>query len=224
MHPLNEQLQNPLTRRRDARDRARLVETFPALTSCSDRNFLALRCYVDATPERFFDRKVYQTFLDWLKGRDEADSGALMHYMSEAAAEIDGALLALRRTNSESWHDELLQSDDYDMARFVDQYIHPAYLRLVEAVLTPLSRPVAYFSRVDRGKSADGLDIWNVSEELAGDAADSFFRPYRQIIRNGLAHGGATFLPSDIRYRDKKGNEETFGTRSVVRLCDDLLE
>ena len=61
-------------------------------------------------------------------------------------------------------------------------------------------------------------------QELETLPAHRYVRQYRHIIRNGIAHGGITFLQREIKYRDKKGNEETVDTRSVVRLCDDLLD
>lgn len=225
MHALHEQLQNPVTRERDARDRARLAAAFPDLQSCSEPHFLALRRYLGSRPERFFDKTAYETYLEWLKRHDETDGKALNAYLSESAVEINRALLFLREINSEEWHDRPLRTgDEYDLVRFIDKHIHPTYLRLVEAVLTPLARPAAYFSRLDRGKGTDGLDVWSVAQELEGGSADCLIRPYRHIIRNGIGHGGITFLQDEIRYRDKKGNEETFSAGSVVRLCDDLLD
>jgi hypothetical protein len=225
MHTLHKQLQNPLTRQRDARDRARLASAFPALQSCSEPHFLALRRYLDNRPEKFFDETAYETYLGWLQRRDGKDGEALEEYFLRYDGEINRALLFLREINSEEWHDRPLQTgNEYDLVRFIDKHVHPTYLRLIEAVLSPLTRPVAHFSRLDRGKGADGLDVWSVMQELERSPADCLIRPYRHIIRNGIAHGGITFLQNEIRYRDKKGNEETFGTASVVRLFDDLLD
>ena len=90
--------------------------------------------------------------------------------------------------------------------------------------MAPLARPVAHFSRLDRGKSTEGLDVWSVKEELKGQPTECLIAPYRHIIRNGIGHGGITFLQNEISYRDKKGIEETFGTAFVIRVCDDLLD
>jgi hypothetical protein len=225
MHALHEQLQNPLTRRRDARDRTRIAAVFHSLQSCSEQYFLALRRYLDGCPERFFDKTAYEAYLGWLQRHDEAHGQELKACLSGCDAEINRALLFLREINSEEWHDRLLGTEDeYDLVRFIDKHVHPTYLRLVEAVLAPLTRPMAYFSRLDRGKSTDGLHVWSVMQELEGEPAECLIRSYRHIIRNGIAHGGITFLENEIRYRDQKGNEESFGTASVVRLCDDLLD
>ncbi|MEP7153226.1 MAG: hypothetical protein ABI856_16100 [Nitrospira sp.] len=225
MHELHKELQNPLTRDRDSRDRTRVAKAFPDFQSHSELHFLALRRYLDGCPERFFDKTVYENFLDWHQRRDGSDGKALKLYFSQFNAEINRALLFLREINSEKWHDRPLGKDDeYELIRFIDKLVHPTYLRLIEAVMTPLIRPVAYFSRLDRGKSVDGLHVWSVVQELEQGPADCLIQPYRQIIRNGIAHGGIMFLQNAIRYRDKKGNEETFGAPSVVRLFDDLLD
>lgn len=225
MHPLHEQLQNPLTQVRDARDRARLATAFPALQSCYDSHFLALGRYLSGRPERFFDNTAYETYLYWLKKRDETDGEALKEYLFQFDTEINRALLFLREINSEKWHDRPLKTgDDYDLVRFIDKQIHPTYLRLIEAVLIPLIHSVAYFSRLDRAKGTDGLDVWSVIQELAQGPANCLIMPYQHVIRNGIAHGGITFLQNEIRYRDKKGNEENLGTAFIVRLFDDLLD
>jgi hypothetical protein len=47
---------------------------------------------------------------------------------------------------------------------------------------------------------------------------------YHHTVCNGIGHGGIAYLQRDIRYRDKKGNEETLDVWSVVRLCDDMID
>ena len=118
MHALYEKLQNPLTRERDARDRSRLVTAFPALQSCSEPHFLALRRYLDGRPERFFDETAYEAYLDWLQRRDKTDGKELKlkEYLFQFDAEINRALLFLREINSEEWYDKpLTTGDEYDL-------------------------------------------------------------------------------------------------------------
>ncbi len=225
MHPLYEQLQNPLTYERNAHDRAEVKKLFPELSSWPGSHCLALRRYVSNCPERFFDRTVCEYFLEWLKNQDTANSHRLQAYLNRHLADANRALLFLREINSQSWHDELPKGgDDYDLIRFIDHHIHPTYLRLIEAVLVPLVRIVAYFSRLDRGKGTDGLDVWSTVQELSKSSTAFLVAPYHHIVRNGIAHGGITYLQNEIRYRDKKGNEETFSSSSIIRLCDDLLD
>ena len=219
------QLQNPLNKEGDQRDTARLAATFPVLGSGSDQHSLILRRYLDNRPEKFFDREVFDVYLGWFQKQVRDRPKQLRAYLLQSNSEINRALLFLREINSDSWHDNRLSSgDDYELIRVIDKHVHPAYLRLVEGVLVPLLRPLAYFSRKDRNKGVDGLDVWPIIQELTGQKEECLTRHYKHIIRNGIAHGGITFLQREIRYRDRKGNEQTFDTTSVSRLFDDLLD
>lgn len=225
MHALHEHLQCPLTRQRDARDRERLAAAFPVLRTCAASHYLALRRYLNDRPEKFFSLGAYEIYLDWLQTRDSSHRETLKAYFADHQGEFNRALLFLREINLESWHDRVLRTgDDYDLVRSIDRHVHPTYLRLVEAVFTPFLRLISYFSRIDRSKGTDGLDVWSVIQELVGSPAATLIRPYEHLIRNGIAHGGITFLQREIRYRDKKGNENTFSVDSVVRILDDLLD
>ena len=219
------QLQNPPTRDRDQRDRVRVLESFAVLRTDSGQLSLVLRRYLDSLPENFFDNVAYETYRHWLERQDQTRRKQLKEYLSQFDSEINRALLFLREINLEGWQDSRLTSgDDYELIRMIDKMVHPAYLRLVEGVLTPLLRPLAYFSRIDRGKGVDGLDVWSITGELRGSNEDYLIRHYEHIIRNGIAHGGISFLQREIRYRDQRGNQETFSASSVVRLFDDLLD
>ena len=224
MRTVHEQLENPLTRERNTQIRSRLAAAFPALQSCTDQPFMALRCYLDSRPEKFFDEVAYNTHLGWLIDIRRNQGHNFRQHLLEVGNEINRAFFFLREVNGEEWHERALDSSEYEQARFIDRHVHPTYLRLIEAVLIPLSTPVAFFSRLARNKSTDGLDVWSVMQELKKFGAGCYVRHYRAIVRNGIAHGGITFLQNAIRYRDKKGNEEVVDTRSIVRLCDDLLD
>jgi hypothetical protein len=225
MHALYEELQCPLTRERDARDRQRLTVVFPALNAGLAPHYLALRRYLTSRPEKFYSVDAYEIYFNWLKNHDANDPSGLKEYLLDHQAEIDRALLFLREINSEAWHDTTLRKgDEYDLVRFIDKHIHPTYLRLVEAVFTPFLRFIAYFARVDDGKGTDGLDVWAVVDEVNRGPAKALTATYVHIIRNGIAHGGITFLQHAIRYRDKKGNEDSFSADEVVRMLDDLLD
>ena len=225
MHAIHEKLHNPLTLARDAADRACLELLFPDLSGCPEPHFLALRPYVKECPSRFFNQDVRALMCDWLKRRDDRQRDELREYFASAEAELSRAVLFLRQINEEDWHDRPLASgDDYELIRFIDRHLHPAYLRLVEGVLAPFIRPVAYFTRLDRRKGIEGLDVYNLVQELSTTAMAPCVDAYRHTVRNGIGHGGITYMQSDIRYRDKKGNEETLNVLSVIRLCDDMLD
>jgi hypothetical protein len=137
---------------------------------------------------------------------------------------LNNAFLFLEEVNALDWHDHMNEKGDYELIRFIDQQIHPTYLRLIEGVLGPLLRPVAYFSRIDRNRGTEGLDVWAVIQEVSRTALSEMARSYKHIVRNGIAHGGITFLQNEIRYHDKRGNEEKYGDTEIIRICDDLLD
>ena len=198
---------------------------FDALSAYPEAPVLALRPYVDDRPPRFFSRQVYQAMVGWLMERDASHPGQLRKFFVDFDADLSAALLFLRQINTEEWHDrQLTEGDDYDTVSFIDRVLHPAYLRLTEGVFAPLIRPVAHASRLDRGKSADGLDVFNIVEELRGGPMELCTNAYHATVRNGIGHGGITLLHHEIRYRDKRGNTETVELRSVVRLCDDMVD
>ena len=135
------------------------------------------------------------------------------------------AILYLEEINNYNWHDNFERDDDYEIIRFIDQNIHPTYLRLIEGVLKPLCSIIAFFSRIDRGKSTDGLNLFSVIQEI--DQQTSLYeivRPYKRIIRNAIAHGGVAYLQNEIRYHDDRGNEEKYSDSEIIRIFDDLLD
>ena len=218
-------MQNPLTAASEADDRKRILDLFPALAAHPGFPVMALRGYLERCPERFFNQRIYAQMLDWLTRRDGNQQNDLRKYLVGIDAQISAALLFLRQINAEDWHDRhLAEGDEYDTLRFIDKVLHPVYLRLAEAILAPLIRPVAHFSRLDRGKQTDGLDVFNLVQELAETPMVECVAAYNHIVRNGIGHGGITYKERDIEYRDKKGNTEILDVVSVVRLCDDMID
>jgi hypothetical protein len=220
-----ELVKNPFATERHALERSELVKRFPDLASEATGQFLALRTYLHKRPECFFDDRAFEIYLTWLKTRDGMARGDLVKYLRRRSDELDGALLFLREINQQTWHDEPLEADgEFGLVRLIDQRVHPAYLRLVEAVLVPLLRVVAHFSRLDRNAGTDGLNVWNVVQELTGSPEAPLVGHYRHVMRNGIAHGGITYLMREIRYHDRAGKQETLSVSEIIRLCDDLLD
>lgn len=215
---------NALLQGTHSRLREDLRARFPELVDCPHDHFLALTKYISRMPHCFFSDDVYSIFFDWLNKRDSKEREALKRHLADNDAELNRAFMHLEEINQLDWHDNFKESDDYQLIRFIDQKIHPTYLRLAEAVFCPFLRVVAHFSRLDRGKSADRLDIFNVVEELEKSPLKNVISAYRHTVRNGIGHGGITYLQKEIRYRDKKGNEEKLADSEVIRLFDDLLD
>lgn len=219
------ELVNPLTQARDDADRLRLLLVFAELEACPHSSILALRPYLDGRPECLFNRVIYRLMIDWLRDRDGRQRAELRKYLAGLDAELSSAMLFLRQINAEEWHDRsLVEGDEYEVVRFIDKALHPAYIRLAEAVLAPLIRPVAHFGRLDRGMGTEGLDVFNSVEELSRGPMAPCVGAYRHTVRNGIGHGGITYLQKSIRYRDKRGNSEILDVWSAIRLCDDMVD
>ena len=218
-------LQNPFTKDQNDRDLAGIIVRFPELSTATPSQMLALRSYTNVLPEKFFDLIAYRTYLAWLEKCSHSHASALRRYLKSSEFEMDRGFVALREINAMEWHDaKIAEGEDYEIMRFVDRHVHPAYLRLIEGVLTPLTRPVAHFSRLRRNKGTDGLDVWSINTEISGQPEGTLMAQYDNVIRNGIAHGGITFLQNEIRYRDSKGNEVTLGSREMINRFDDLLD
>lgn len=224
METLRNILENPLLRNTHARKRSDIKENFPELENCPHEHFLSIHKYIKRSPQRFYSQPVYNKFLGWLENRNRTSQGAFQQYLTEHDAELNRAFLHLEEINNLDWHDFFEKLDDIEFIRFIDQQIHPSYLRLTEAVFTPFCRIVAYFSRVDRGSGTDDLDLFPIVEEIERTSLSDVVSPYKHIVRNAIAHGGITYLQNEILYRDKKGNEEKCSDRDIVRLFDDFLD
>lgn len=221
---MNSITENPFLRNIHAKLRERLRIEFTELSECPHDSFLFLSKYLDICPCKFYNVEVYEQMKIWLFSQDASNQSNFIQYIEENNLLLSNALLHLDEINSFSWHDTKIPINDIDQLKFIDQLIHPAYLRLTEGVLTPLLHPVAYFSRLDRVKGVDGLDIWNIIEEVKNTRLKDAIIGYNSLMRNGIAHGGITYLENEIKYIDKRGNEDTIFIWDVMRTFDNLLD
>ncbi len=223
METIKSILENHLLKETHKRQRAELKMRFPELIDCPGQHFLMLRKYIISSPQKFYLESSYLLFLSWLKERDCLGRNALQDYLTINSAELNRAFLHLDEINKYNWHDYFDKLDDYELIRFIDQQIHPTYLRLIEAVLIPFLRIVANFLRLDRNKSTEGLNAWSVIEEVNRSSLSELTQPYRHTVRNAIAHGAIIYLMKQVCYRDQKA-EETYDDTDVIRNFDDLLD
>jgi len=213
-----------LLRSTHKRQREKILEIFLNLKNCPHNNFLILNKYLIQSPQRFFLESVYQIFLDSLEKRDQGMREALKEYLFCHKQELNNAFSNLEEINRFEWNDIVVNDKNYVLFRFIDQRIHPAYLRMIESVLCPILHIAAYFSRIDKGSGTDGLTTFLIIEELKNTDLNEATKPYSHIMRNGIAHGGITYLQDKIRYRDAKGNEEKKDGHEIIRIFDDLVD
>lgn len=221
--PINEMFSDPLMERLHVQRRRILVERFPILSNCSNNCYLSLFDYIDRTPECFFSEEIFQQYLNWLESQHKYNSPRMADYLAENEDGFNKAFLFLGEINRYSWHDSSEEIDDYESIRFIDQQIHPVYLRLIEAVFYPFTRLLAFFSRIDRGKRPDGLHLFQAIEEVKNTDFSGLGDLYDNTVRNGIAHGGITYFERSVRYRDED-DEEILSDDSIIRLVDDLID
>ena len=149
----------------------------------------------------------------------------LLHLLHDQSEHLSNAYRHADEICDLGWHDDdIRSSDDYGRLIFVDQEIHPAYLRLTEAVFRPLLQIIAHFSRVDRGKGVDNLDLHQIKQELQSERFQHILSPYDHLMRNGIAHGGVTYSTDMIEYEDKRGNRKKLDIYEIMRRFDNLLD
>ena len=201
------------------------MDAFPALRTAEEPRFLCLWKYLDACPQRFFSADAYTTYLNSLLRLYASRNEELSRLLHSQRAHLDNAYRHADEICSQDWHDaEIRAQDDYGRLIFIDQELHPAYLRLTEAVFKPLLHITAYFSRLDRGKGTEGLDLHQIVQELTSGDLDHVLDPYDHLMRNGIAHGGITYSSDLVQYADKKGNRKQVDPYGIIRRFDNLLD
>ncbi|MBX3199409.1 MAG: hypothetical protein KF894_14845 [Labilithrix sp.] len=209
-------LENVIVRARNLRRQKRILSRFPEL---KDSHCLALADYFEASPQRFFNEQVEQEFSTWLRDTSRLDK--CRKAIEIERSRLDIAFRSLAEINGQEWHENSVGTD-VDELRLLDRSIHPAYLRLIEAVFATFLLVAARVSRELRGSSTDGLDAFNIVEEIAKQLPLAS-GAYNHTIRNAIAHGGVSYRGDEVVYADKK-RTETLLRSSAVRQVDDLLD
>lgn len=214
----------PLTGEVNAQTRKRVLTAFPILTTCAHDAFLALARYVDATPERFYSRESFKMYADLLERELSQNRSRLIKLLNENCDDLDRAFLALSEIGGEDWHDTAMEREEYAFMRLCDRGLHPAYLKLAEAVLHRFIVPIATCLRLDRGKST--VDLWKLSsciDELRG-ACSPLVDHCDSIVRNSIAHGRITYRQKEVVYFDKNGKSRKLTDTAVVDMVDGLVD
>ncbi|MBU0569100.1 hypothetical protein KJ693_11370 [bacterium] len=224
MMAIQDIFQNPLTRQLQDNAKHQLKEKFPELRDCPHQSYLSLSKYLKQSPERFYSHTSFEVYSSFLTDENNNQSARLQNILNQEIYRLDKAFLLLSEINRENWHDSFTKFDDYEFMRFCDKTLHPSYLKLIEGVFFPFVYLLAATSRLDKGKSLEGLKVFNCVEELKQTNYSVLCNLYDNVVRNSIAHGGTMYRDKEIVYRDKKGNEHTFTHGAVVSIVDDLLD
>ena len=221
----NQKLTHPLLVNLHSRQIKELLSVFPMLRAARERQYISLWKYLGERPQRFFSIDAFQFFLDQLIELDREQKDALSQLLNKHNAQLNNAYRHVNEICALDWHDGQVRSKaHYGQLIFIDQDVHPAYLRLAEAVFRPLLQIVAHFSRLNRGKSGEDMNLYHIVQELNSAGFESVLSPYDHLMRNGIAHGGVTYSAHGVIYEDKKGNRNELKSQYVIRKFDDLLD
>jgi len=180
--------------------------------------------YINQRPEKFYCRDSYTTvlnsYLDLFKKRPKE----LDQLLIKTSFKLNNAFDILIELNKNPKNDAGTPKEDVELIDFVDSFINPNYVKLIEGVLAAMMYPIAYFSRLNRNVSTEGLDIYNIMQELSDTKFKSITNSYNNTIRNGIGHGGVSYTFREVNYTDKKGNSENIDQSNMIRLFDDLVD
>jgi hypothetical protein len=187
MSSRNDLFRNILARTTHVLQKQLVIVGLPGLPISQESRVLCLASFFVSRPQRYFDANACDSLLGVLTDLAARHSSSLASYFTSYESELSRAFFFLYEINSLSWHDDLSTSDEFRELRFINQEIHSIYLRLQESILFPFIHLVAFFSRIDRGKSTEGLDLFNAVAE-SKVAIPGLEPRYSNTIRNAIAH------------------------------------
>ncbi len=216
-------MQNNLLRYINERRIQHISITFPELGACDHSGFLSLWKYIDVAPYKYYSKLTLSQFQKWLLNKYNTNRKELLSYLKSQYDAFSRAMLCYNDICGYKWHEWFDVSNEYERLKFIDLHIHSAYLRLAETVLSPLLKIIAHFLRIERGKTSEGLDIYNIVEELKGTPYESFGVSYSHIIRNAIAHGQIRYYHLAIDY-SARSKSIRIDDSQMITLLDNMLD
>jgi hypothetical protein len=214
----------PLTEELHKYRRKKICLEFPVLNKCNHNFYLSLWKYLSNISERLYSKKASEDIFAFLESLKEKDVVILEEILKESDR-LSLAFKSLNEVNKLEFHDiDLPWYEPYKLMKFYENYLHPAYLKLVEGVYAELIFPISRCQRIKRVVSLEGFEVFNRVEELKNTQYEYLAEPYNNIVRNGIAHGKVIYKPWDVKYEDKKGNSVVLPYREVINLFDDMLD
>lgn len=189
-----------------------------------DSSYLSSIHYVNETPKRFYLKEAFRAYLNFLTVADKTDSILLQKVLSASEQNLDNANNALNEINNIQIHDIGPPDNEIELIDFIDTKIHFNLLKLYESCLFGFLLVVAEYERIKHKKGIEGMDLYNVIDDLKNGSFAFVFSAYRGTVRNGIAHGKVVFKERDIKYTDKKGNSELVSSREIIKLFDYLID
>jgi len=215
---------NPLTEELHKYRRKKICAEFPVLANCGHNFYLSLWKYLSNIPEKFYSRKAKEDIFAFLENLKETDETILEKILSEFN-NLSFSFKSLNEINKLEFHDiDLSWFEPQVLMKLYEDYLHPAYLKLVEGSYSDLIFPISAYQRFLRNVRLDNFDVFNRVEELKNTKYEYLAEPYNNTIRNGIAHRKVIYTQMEVKYDDKKGNSVTLPYREVINLFDNLLD
>ncbi len=162
---------------------------------------ISLYKYISSRPEKFFCKRSFHSQYEFLNS--DENSQRIVEFLNENHSQIDLAFKSLDEVNKKTWHDDCAPTDEYDFFKFSESEVNPTFLKLIEGVFGVLIYLNSFISRLSRGKSTDGLDIYNRVEELSKIDQTFVSEVYCNTTRNSIAHGSVKYSHRRIEFKDK---------------------
>ena len=201
----------------------RIKAEFIHIKFTDNSEILSIYKYLEKSPERFYCINSFNVYFELLQNSMVDNEKDLISILRDIESQLDISIKNLKETNNKNINDFILPSDNISLLTFIDHDIHYNYLKTLESSFYSFLLIPAKLSRIKRNKSADGLDLFNVIEELNNSKFSFINEVYNNTIRNGIAHGKVKYTDLDIIYEDKKGNKEQIQIKDIVKRFDNLL-
>jgi hypothetical protein len=216
--------ENPITRSLHNLWKRKILSQFPELISSQDLFPFSVVQYIETSPNKYFNNNVYSKYLDFLKSIHKTHPKILADFLKEHSNSLSLANKTIAEINRRLIHEIHLPKDEHDLIRFIDQEINYLILQLYETACYHFLLIVSKYQQIKKSKGIDGLDLFNVIQELSNTDLSEICDLYINTLRNGIAHGKVSFTSSEIVFDDKKGNSYSLSPREVVKLFDKLLD
>jgi len=202
----------------------KIHEEFNEIDFSKNTEILSIYKYIVKAPYKYYCKTSYNHYYKLLKRSSIHNKKSLIKVLKENLYQFDISIRNLININNSNINNIILPSDDFSLLNLIDNDIHYNYIKLLESPFYYFLLIPAKLSRINRKKNIDGLDLFNVVEELKNSDFSFIENVYNNIIRNGIAHGKIKYTDIDIIYEDKKGNKEHIRIKEIVKKYDRLLD